>query len=330
MTQSNKQHDTAPIRISASGSGKALMTIDMQPYIQAYLDFREKLSRDMSEDEIRDIRRDYDQAKKKFNDPVIGVNGQYLWVEFFKEATQGFSPERIKEIENSPAVMYMQVNFVEIVKNCMDEAILNYDPHTYRPMRLEVTLDDETDPNHITLMLADTGRGFPDSFLDQTSSVSSKEAYIQKVGSKKLDAKKDVFDMQGNDKNNELCMFGGAGRGLRMLMTNVMYGDELHESGVRQPKYIKPEISEISFSNKVVGSGAVISITTSKNPLILVHENQLPIISDEMGPTLTLPCKKRKLHHEMKKQVDELRKSPDTVVELGNTPLINPHIKTIN
>ncbi len=309
MPENEKSEGPSLISINPIQPGVAVVTVDMGPYVDAYRDYQtKKRERIMSQTQEKQVALEYTTIRATLADSVNGLSGGLLWERFIEEATLGLSETRAQTIKTAPAAEFMRNSFVELVKNIMDEAVLGYSPIAHSPIELKMTIDDETDPDAITLTFEDTGRGFPNDFLRKTATPSEMEMYIDEAGSKK----------KAEKQSDSPTLFGGAGRGLRMLMANVVYGDDLVKAGVREPRYIKPEVSAITFDNIPDGTGAVMTITTSKSPLeIALAPNQFE--SDEEEVILEFPTLPRfgkepaALVNDAKKLLATLRINTDSV-----------------
>ena len=254
-----RKHETSDelISIRPSGKGRAVMSIDLRLYTQTYLTYQAALQRREDPVQLAYLKQKFQNLRDGFSHCISGVVGSLLWGQMLEHATVGFSKSRMSTLETTPAVAFLEEHFIELVKNIMDESVLGYNPLDSRPITLSMAIDDFSDPDNITLMFEDTGRGFSAAFLEKTTTIAAKEAYIQAHARMKKPIQSNVHPP----------LFGGEGRGLRMLMANIMYGDDLVSPGHREHRYTRPETSEIIFENKFNEPGAVILITTSKNPL---------------------------------------------------------------
>ena len=234
------------------------VTIDMRPYIVAYQEYKLKQYLGNSKRNEKEV---YFNLKDKLRNRLTGLSGDLLWEQVLELATDGLSSTEIEIIRSSPASSFMDNSFVEIIKNAMDEAILGYYQSLHNPrIELHINLDVQTDPHNISITIDDTGRGFSRKFLGNVATPDKRHHYVEQTNRTSRDAHPtDIPEL-----------FGGANRGLRILMA-ACEGDELEKAGVRNSKYVKPEISDIVFRNKTDGSGAIIKITTSKKPLEDIH-----------------------------------------------------------
>lgn len=222
----------------------ARLTVNLNDYMTASLNNNEKL----------------DRIRASIVSDIMGVSGALLWADMLKNAISRLSePDQIatrQYIEASAAGVYMGQSFIELVKNSMDQIVLS----DKQPPKCVVQLDlfIEVSEDMIRMTFSDNGGGFSAQFIEKMNDDAQRKIYIDDAGSSKF---KDGPRAQ---------LFGGAGRGLRILCSYIDYGDKLEHSGYRKAAYIKPDISRISFSNHRDGmgnQGATIVVETSKSAL---------------------------------------------------------------
>ncbi len=220
--------------------------LNLQPYIDSY----------KTED-----KSDYHRVKSTLLEHISETNGGLIWNELLQCAidralTLGrLNPDEALLIQNSPLNTYMKENFIEIVKNVMDEAILGaFENGRSGQLELMLTLD-LSSPDQIKMTLTDNGRGFPDLFLKKLSTAQGREAYITSGGSVKQDVQ------------NLPSLFGGQGMGLRMLMAEILTPGDVPRLGYLKQRHEKPALSDMSLQNRKDGSGAEIQMITSRSPL---------------------------------------------------------------
>ena len=239
------------------GEMSATMTLNLNPYIESF-----------KKDNAAHLT-----LKKELTYRLTGFNGTLLWTDMIEQATANISKADKEAINNSPANQFMQESFIELVKNVMDEAILGYLKENKEP-QLELRLDIGLSNNQIKLSFEDSGRGFPELFLARVNTVEQMKVYTDQIGSSK----------QGIDRTqgDEIALFGGAGRGLRIVMARILYGDRLKGDGIRESEYTRPNLSEIAILNHhdVLGAtvGGRIQITTSLEPLQAIKSSLVSTI----------------------------------------------------
>jgi hypothetical protein len=233
------------MRIKTNSEGiSSTLTIDLRSYVDSFdIGDKETASR---------IRRDLSNL-------VSGFNGSLFLDEMFQKAISGkdLSDKDIADIRVSPAYLFMVDSLVEIIKNTMDEALLgHYENGLEAKLNLTINFDISS-PENIILTLTDNGRGFSDPFLRQVSTPIKMTEYLDQVGSQKKNRKDDIFMPP---------LFGGAGKGLRILMALILEGKNFMRARLRVAKYQKPEVSTIHLGHAPMG-GALIQINTSRAPL---------------------------------------------------------------
>lgn len=239
-------------KIGKEGQGlSSTLEINLLAYIESY---------------YQEDKDQYHLFRAQLIQQVTGFDATVFWPEMLEAILQDkIYSEEIARIKSSPASVFMEESFIELVKNGMDEIILAYQFGAIQAS-LKLTLDiDLSQKDCIKLTISDNGRGFPSSFLLKIASIADKEKYIEGKGSVKNNA---IYSEDELEEESLPHLFGGAGRGLRILMARVLEGDSLIPGGC-EPKFIKPEISKLDFRNGLNGQGAIIEITTSLKPLQL-------------------------------------------------------------
>lgn len=233
------------IDVHSISPNKAAVVIDLSNYLQAF----EKQDQTL-----------YQSLYESIKEEVVGVNGQIIWQELLGKAIENFSPDERDIIYQSPACEMMNSSFVELLKNTMDEFILSNRSTPIR-LELEVFLTD----NRVQFVFKDTGRGFPNNFVDQMKTYEEQELYLLDTGSNKP---------SHNDKHPHL--FGGAGRGLRILLAQANFGKDLIKGGILSPKYnLYPnkDYSQVTLSNRDdQQNGVQITLSSSLQPFEKWHE----------------------------------------------------------
>ena len=222
----------------------------------------------------------YKQLQKDLIQQVTGFDATAFWSGMLEAAiTGGVDDELAAVIRESPASKFLDESFIELVKNGMDELLLGRSQDGKSPqidlnLRIDLT---GIEHNRIGMILTDNGRGFSPSFLSKVKTVESIKHYINHKGSGKQTFSENP-DASESDDEVEIdvfpALFGGAGRGLRILMARVLYGDSL-VNGKREPKFIKPDLSTIDLRNDAISSGATIEIITSLTPLKMAYANKI-------------------------------------------------------
>jgi hypothetical protein len=161
-----------------------------------------------------------------------------------------------KEIAASAAGVYMSQSFIELVKNSMDQIVLSAKEPPDCVVQLDVLI--EFVEENIRMTFSDNGGGFSEEFMRKINDEGERKSYIDENGSTKL------------KKTTRAELFGGAGKGLRILCSYIEYGDKLTGRGSRESAYTKPDISTISLENNTDArgnQGATIVVETSKSAL---------------------------------------------------------------
>lgn len=201
-------------------------------------------------------------ARKDLAYQVSSFNAVKLWDMMLDQATIRLSTEEIDEIKAAPVSQFLAESFVELVKNAIDVAIMNGQTE----IKLTLNVDNQSNPDNVTLTLQDNGPGFPDKFINDFKQTDKRYEYIDGKGSPK----------HGIDNNIQAALLGGAGRGLRRLMAQMEHGDKLVAAGVRVPEYTRPEGTKMELDKRPDGlAGAYISLTTSKKQWEKIPEKPL-------------------------------------------------------
>lgn len=214
----------------------------------------------------------YKQLQKELIQQVTGFDATSFWYDMLEMAIKdGVDEELAAVIRESPASKFLDESFIEIVKNGMDELLLGCSQEGKSPqldlnLRIDLT---EMEHNRIGMIITDNGRGFSPSFLSKIKTAENIKHYIDHKGSGKQTFNENPAALESDDEAEMgvfPALFGGAGRGLRILMARVLSGDSL-VNGKREPKFIKPDLSVINLRNDATSSGATIEIITSLTPL---------------------------------------------------------------
>ena len=176
-----------------------------------------------------------------------------------------------KSIKGSTASEALEDSYVEILKNAVDEVIAKHfgsasiiKPEDTLKAILVVSIDDKTNPENVVVSCVDNGRGFTDTFLHRVDTLENRIRYTHRASSEKIPAVKSPSDIP--------LYTGGQGQGLRMLIRKIEEGTYVEDARSRATMYYKAPVSEIKLSNILDSSGkvagAVITVTTSKQPVI--------------------------------------------------------------
>ena len=271
----------------------AQLHVDMLAYIEAHAAHANYVKEHRGED-LLDVRTEsarlqdvFLNIRKEYTDDITGVSGSLIWLEFLAKAMNGLDSAQQQSIKDAPASSFFNDSFVELVKNCMDEIILGY--HDVEQSSLETAVNlvmkiqyDEVN-DLISIVLSDNGRGFPEDFLAKTNTSAARYTLITENRSPSTKLGMDVPDL-----------FGGAGRGLTMLIAKVECHANLEKGGHLKLKenYARPNSSTIKFDNDPMG-GAVISVITSISRSIIekkIDTNSSSVSDDE--PVLNFPPRK--------------------------------------
>ncbi|MDF1683353.1 MAG: hypothetical protein P1U36_01725 [Legionellaceae bacterium] len=247
------------ISMESTSSGQVDITLNLSFYIEAY----EKAygyQRSPGKSQADAIAK-FKQQSLELSGQLTGLTGQMHWLDALRLATEDWEPSQQDAVAQSPAARMMDNSFIEIIKNSMDEVIsMHYDSTPRKPPIIQLTLkiDNTSYSNQISIQITDSGRGFPDSFLDKINTPSRRATYVNAS--------------RGSNKtthHDRPPLFGGQGRGLRILIADEN-GDALERSGQRVHRFIKPEISSVEFINALDAfghcRGARITVTTSIEP----------------------------------------------------------------
>jgi hypothetical protein len=259
MQQVSDEIGGFPYTTVRSEAGKsATIRIDLTDYVQAFDAYKENKSSE-TESRYYEIFSILRRSKTTFM-------GDVLFTRFMTSVMHGLDIKEQQAIENSPAYAYVREAFIEIVKNIMDESIEKYyrsPESTSCVAELNLSIDNMTNPDTISILLRDNGRGYKGTFLDKMNDPVLRESYMRDKGS----AKQTMEDLPQ--------LFGGAGRGLRNLTARVDTGSDLLAEGQLKECYVKPAVSRLKFGNHPDG-GAMIRVETSTTPLERVLKKSTP------------------------------------------------------
>jgi len=280
----------------------ATLAIELKPYTDAY--------HALKANQISN--QQYAEKHAELIHGVERIHAEELWEDLFKHTTHNMDAAAKQAILETPAYFFMQQQFVELLKNSIDALLAPHmNTHTHTNSGddiLHLTLNIENDdPNEITLTLTDNATGFPSEFLGKIATKITREHtdYYQTRGSHKYGGKDNL-------------LIGGAGKGLRMLAALVDHGEKITGPMDREAYCNIPQKSNLVFSNKTQPEhGAVISITTSKAPLILHAQPATD------APIMMLPSRFKKLPplkattepkpSRTRKNLDEARRSDEAL-----------------
>ncbi|MCH9756251.1 MAG: hypothetical protein K0U37_03525 [Gammaproteobacteria bacterium] len=222
-----------------SGLKQAKVSFDLGPYVNAYQQGRNSPQ--------------YQQIRAELFTQLTGVVGDLHWEDILNKATEGLEIEEAENIRNSPAAEMIDYSFVEILKNSLDEALAGYyETEGERPASITLTIDidNETNPNQVSIKITDSGRGFPDDFLAQVQTAEARDAYIHESGSFSQKAEHD----------DRAESFGGRGRGLRIFAA-AEQNLTLDTSGIYEDTRADPPptiASSLMFDNQLDDEGHII------------------------------------------------------------------------
>lgn len=254
------------IQMECMASGYVVIIVDISAYIHA---FEKAYLTDLPAENNQHAIKEFKKLSHKIESELTGLSGELHWLDALSLATQNLNPKQQEVIKKSPAADMMNVSFIEIIKNSIDECIArHYDSNGSASlwMQLSLVIDSTSIPDQVSIQITDTGRGFSPRFLDNVSTPAKRHAYINTSG--------------GSDKvkrGNRAPLFGGQGRGLRILMTDEA-GDVLVRTGHCIHRFIKPAVSSVKFDNLTDENsqvlGARITVTTSLEPRVLADQKQ--------------------------------------------------------
>jgi hypothetical protein len=242
-----------PHVIESSGHkpGQATLRINLQPYVEAFEAQKTGLAE--SDESYLTLWQGLSHLTKE-------LYGQNLYGRMLAQALTPSDDSVQKTIQTSPASVFWGLNFTEILKNSIGAVIMRYySEGGSSPLELCLDLDIDIesvfDPDgSVKITLSDNGPGFPAETLSSLSEERRRD-YLSGTHSIKR-------SIEGLPK-----LFGGADRGMGLLLAMVDNASQVDELGVLQPLYKKPELSQITFSNGGQYGGAVIAIQTSVAPL---------------------------------------------------------------
>jgi len=268
------------IQMECMTSGYVVITLDISAYVNA---FEETYLTDLPAEHNQHDVTAFKTLSCQIEAGLTEIPGQLRWFEALELATQHLAPEQQDTIEKSPAADMMNVSFIEIIKNSIDECISRYyDSNRCASLciQLSLVIDGTSIPDQVSIQITDTGRGFSPRFLDNVSTQAKRHAYINTSrGSNKI------------NHRDRAPLFGGQGRGLRILLADEV-GDVLERTGRRIHRFIKPAVSSVEFNNLTDEYGQIlgarITVTTSLEPRAIVAQQRYEDEHRCITPTLNL------------------------------------------
>lgn len=277
--------------------GKAQLKINLRSHINAY--HRQNIN-----------KADFNQSHRTIKGMMD--EGPYLFKEFVETAINEFSESEKSTILKSPAYLFMSRQFAESLKNTIDSVLAMHldDPqHIDSLAILDISIENNSKENEVTITLSDNGMGFPETLLDRIETKEKREAndyYHSAVGkSNKI--------QQPNLADHKTLFIGGAGRGLAELIcladkSDPKFGQEKGKGqnldiGIKMEglaestTYEIPEKSELILSNKdktIDEHGAIISLTTSATPIHAIVKTNTSVDMHEQPLVLPTIAERRR------------------------------------
>ena len=238
------------------GRNSASITIDLRPYVRAY-------------EHAGPESETYHEIRANMVDLLTGFDAGVPWSKLLEKACCQLTEEKVTEVMASSINEVMEEQFVEIIKNTMDEAIKGYYENG-RSLVVDIVLDlDVSDPEQISATLTDSGPGFGPAVLNALNTPAAQDSYID---STYRNAAKAL-------RTDRPELFGGKGRGFRILLADFLYGDMLESYSKRIHHKDRPP-SNILFYNDNPDGGAAIRLTTTSQPQLQLMDEAEPSASE--------------------------------------------------
>ncbi len=138
------------LSISSERPREAKLEINLSDYIDAI----EELTSTSS----GEARQRLNNMKADLARGLSHYNAQNLWETMLSQATSSLHELDVSTIRSAPLNQFMKISFAELAKNTIDAAILN----GQKEITLTLNIDDQSDPNNITMTIQDNGCGFSD------------------------------------------------------------------------------------------------------------------------------------------------------------------------
>ena len=158
------------------------LKIDLSLYIQSL----EKYFQHQEKPLIDDVHIQYNLAFLNFH----GISGALLWQQIVSGlfSLTSLSADEVKKIKASALFMHFK-NFagIEIIKNTADECLYRFfSTQGHRSIyTIELFFMLKVNAEHLVFDIYDTGRGFPDSLLENLSNTAGLCHYLLQDGSGK-------------------------------------------------------------------------------------------------------------------------------------------------
>lgn len=194
--------------ISKANKSKDIqISLNLAPYIDAFANRKSDPST-------------YLELKRELREIVSRPSANGYWDRILSEYTNNFETEKVKEIENSPAVEILSEHFAEILMNSIDETLQAYHADNHNSTVMEMTIKFDSKPNMISINIIDNGRGYPPEFLKKVQTSEERNNYIlSQQGS--TDLKKHDAHLRDKKPYDGPDLVGGRGLGMRFFLADA-------------------------------------------------------------------------------------------------------------
>lgn len=232
--------DNFELQYAVNEYGDVTISMDLTEYIDAHA--RKDNDPDRYSQAISSLR-------SKLEDQVV----DNYFSNIMDLSLQGLPEARIHEIWKSPAIEILMGSFVEILRNAIDETIQanHADKSNSTCMQMTIRIDNDTNPNLVSVDIIDNGRGFPDKFLDKVQiSAEKRNDYILEFQEVKKLKKQDAH-LDSPTPYSGPALVGGHGLGLKYFLADAQ-NDELVGQGKHKKlknAYPKSDDYSLDFGN---------------------------------------------------------------------------------
>lgn len=252
-------YDVLKVDFNVNEYNDIQISLNLAPYIEAFANRKSDPNT-------------YLELKRELRDIVSRSSANGYWDRILSLYTDKFETEKVKAIENSPAVEILSEHFAEIFMNSIDETLQAHHADNHNSTVMEMTIRFDSSPKMVSIDIIDNGRGYPPEFIKkvQTSSTKRNEYILSPQGSTNL--KKHDAHLRDKKPYDGPDLVGGRGLGMRFFLADAQ-NDKLIGLGPNKKLnniYPKSPAQSLNFGNlqdlDENFRGAIINLTTPLQP----------------------------------------------------------------
>lgn len=252
------------IKITSTTNKLAVkLSLDLQEYCEAYIKHAAK-------PENKDLSTKFMQLRTLVGNDLTGIGGALHWPAIkalWAKSAQERSLDFLSENYTGPVPLVIDTLdrfFIELLKNSIDAILKNYLGNQQTKTQLEMSIElDLEDADAISVIIKDNGGGFPASYIRNFP------AYITNHGYQKRSISgADNSNTFTSSKENKAYFFGGAGKGLAIILNLLLTGHLLEGPDQLTALYdVTENTTAVSVENCTRGDtvvGAQLKFTSPK------------------------------------------------------------------